>query len=32
LEQIKNDLTVDYGSEKEWLKLKDVCVEKNEGE
>ncbi|GAA5816614.1 hypothetical protein MFLAVUS_010144 [Mucor flavus] len=32
LEKIKQDLAVDYGKDKEWLKLKDVCVEKNEGE
>lgn len=32
LEKIKQDSAVDYGKDKEWLKLKDVCVEKNEGE
>ncbi|CEP18764.1 hypothetical protein [Parasitella parasitica] len=32
LERIKKDLSTDYGADKEWLKLKDVCVEKDEGE
>lgn len=32
LEKIKNDLAVDYGIDREWLKLKDVCIEKDEGE
>ncbi|KAI8088481.1 glucosidase II beta subunit-like-domain-containing protein [Thamnidium elegans] len=32
LEKVKQDLAVDYGKDKEWLKLKDVCVEKDEGE
>ncbi|KAI9333075.1 glucosidase II beta subunit-like-domain-containing protein [Pilaira anomala] len=32
LENVKKDLAVDYGKDREWLKLKDVCVEKNEGE
>lgn len=32
LENINKQLDFDYGKDKEWLKLKDVCVEKNEGE
>lgn len=32
LQKIKDDLAIDYGTQREWLKLKDVCVEKDEGE
>lgn len=32
LEKIKKDLSIDYGVDREWLKLKDVCIEKDEGE
>jgi protein kinase C substrate 80K-H len=32
LDKIKNELAFDYGMNKEWLKLKDECIEKNEGE
>ncbi|KAI9263225.1 glucosidase II beta subunit-like-domain-containing protein [Phascolomyces articulosus] len=32
LNTINDDLSKDYGEHYEWLKLKDVCVEKNEGE
>ncbi|GAN11617.1 endoplasmic reticulum protein [Mucor ambiguus] len=32
LERLKKDLSTDYGVDKEWLKLKDVCIEKDEGE
>ncbi|CAO3638415.1 unnamed protein product [Mucor hiemalis] len=32
LDKVKQDLTTDFGEQREWLKLKDVCVEKNEGE
>ncbi|OBZ84397.1 Glucosidase 2 subunit beta [Choanephora cucurbitarum] len=32
LDKIKKDLAFDYGHQKEWLKLKDVCIEKDEGE
>lgn len=32
LDKINEELNFDYGKEKEWLKLKDVCIEKNEGE
>ncbi|KAI8147717.1 glucosidase II beta subunit-like-domain-containing protein [Fennellomyces sp. T-0311] len=32
LNTINDDLSKDYGEQHEWLKLKDVCIEKNEGE
>ncbi|KAI9484061.1 MAG: glucosidase II beta subunit-like-domain-containing protein [Benjaminiella poitrasii] len=32
LDKIKDNLAFDYGQDREWLKLKDVCVEKDEGE
>lgn len=32
LQTINDDLGKDYGEKHEWLKLKDTCVEKNEGE
>jgi protein kinase C substrate 80K-H len=32
LNRATDDLEKDYGSENEWLKLKDVCIEKDEGE
>ncbi|KAL9549012.1 hypothetical protein MBANPS3_005424 [Mucor bainieri] len=32
LEKVKKDLSTDYGVDREWLKLKDVCIEKDEGE
>ncbi|KAL0085107.1 glucosidase II beta subunit-like-domain-containing protein [Phycomyces blakesleeanus] len=32
LENINEELSKDYGHNREWLTLKDVCVEKNEGE
>ncbi|KAI9314557.1 glucosidase II beta subunit-like-domain-containing protein [Dichotomocladium elegans] len=32
LETVNEDLKKDYGERHEWLKLKDVCAEKNEGE
>jgi protein kinase C substrate 80K-H len=32
LDKIKNELAFDYGVHREWLKLKDECIEKNEGE
>ncbi|KAG0166326.1 hypothetical protein DFQ28_001547 [Apophysomyces sp. BC1034] len=32
LKEVTDELEKDYGHENEWLKLKDVCVEKNEGE
>ncbi|CEG64825.1 hypothetical protein RMATCC62417_01734 [Rhizopus microsporus] len=32
LDKVNEELNFDYGKEKEWLKLKDVCIEKNEGE
>lgn len=32
LANINEELAKDYGPQHEWLTLKDVCVEKNEGE
>lgn len=32
LEKVKKDLSTDYGVDREWLKLRDVCIEKDEGE
>ncbi|KAI7903569.1 glucosidase II beta subunit-like-domain-containing protein [Cokeromyces recurvatus] len=32
LNKITDNLAFDYGQDKEWLKLKDVCIEKDEGE
>ncbi|KAG2220891.1 hypothetical protein INT45_013020 [Circinella minor] len=32
LNTINDDLAKDYGKQHEWLKLKDICTEKNEGE
>ncbi|KAF7728067.1 hypothetical protein EC973_006704 [Apophysomyces ossiformis] len=32
LKDVTDELANDYGTENEWLKLKDVCVEKDEGE
>lgn len=32
LEKVKKELSADYGVDREWLKLKDVCIEKDEGE
>ncbi|KAI8368154.1 glucosidase II beta subunit-like-domain-containing protein [Radiomyces spectabilis] len=32
LNEINDELAKDYGPQREWLKLKDTCVEKNEGE
>ncbi|KAI8971224.1 glucosidase II beta subunit-like-domain-containing protein [Pilobolus umbonatus] len=29
---INNNLEADYGADNVWMKLKDVCIEKNEGE
>lgn len=30
--KLKGDLEADYGTENEWLKLKDTCIKKDEGE
>ncbi|CAO3646669.1 unnamed protein product [Mucor fragilis] len=32
LDKVKKGLATDYGVDREWLKLKDVCIEKDEGE
>lgn len=32
LNRISEDLVADYGTDNEWLKLKDTCIEKDEGE
>ncbi|KAI8096737.1 glucosidase II beta subunit-like-domain-containing protein [Halteromyces radiatus] len=32
LRDVNDKLNFDYGKEKEWLKLKDTCVEKDDGE
>lgn len=32
LDKVNEELNFDYGKEREWLHLKDVCIEKNEGE
>ncbi|KAI9033871.1 glucosidase II beta subunit-like-domain-containing protein [Phycomyces nitens] len=32
LDEIDSEIAKDYGQNREWLPLKDVCVEKNEGE
>lgn len=32
LNAINDDLSKDYGAQHEWLKLKDVCIEKDAGE
>ncbi|KAI9248905.1 glucosidase II beta subunit-like-domain-containing protein [Sporodiniella umbellata] len=32
LDEVKQKIDFDYGREKEWLTLKDVCIEKDEGE
>jgi protein kinase C substrate 80K-H len=32
LDTVNEELKFDYGKNREWLKLKDVCISKDEGE